>query len=385
MSITATANTNVRGKTPLGLHSHEVIHEQLRQHMMSSVLPKIFPAFAADCKHHHAYPIVIGGSVIQKCAVMSSTAQAFVNDLFTEDIDVKLVITKDIESNDDPIITRLNKIRMRYMKLVVKKLQAYIKKDESIKESGWIINVDISDSLLHVKIEAVQRKRVYTVQLTYVSPDVSKSIVLPMMDVGLFSNYSTPTHFNQYRELNPSVKLPVPHFTKNHIQFTTCDYAYYDTVRMMVDRGKYFEQTKSMFALMKLSRYIVKFICLYVLLKSTKRVQSPTSVNPKLVQVYERAHTILKSVNMTRLSLGNDGIKKVRYDTPYVNQLQRLLEKVVRVADIKELVKVVGHVEDSEVSNKKTQQQVAGDRITKSKKSPVSKSPFDAIGDLIKH
>lgn len=354
-------------KTPLTQHTYEVIHEQLRQFVLTEVFAYLFPKLAMDLKKVEATPIIIGGSALGNCTKLNTSAKKFMEDLFTEDIDVKIVITKEIQDNTDPIVPKIEAIREKFMNKVAKKLQSHIKKDKAIKDSGWTVTAEVSDALSKVNVEIMKRRRVTAVNLLYTNG--TQQMQLPIVEMSLFSNYSA-SHYSQYRDLHPSETsptIPVPFIKEKGVLYSSCDYAYYDTVRMLVDRGQYFEKTRNMYALLKLTRYIIKFIALYTLLKS-KTVKTQ-AVSEKLEKIYDHAHSILQAISKTKTALNSDQIKKVTYDTPYVSNLKRLITRAVHVTDINDLVKLVKSI--PELPPAKTQAaQAAGGASKKTVRRP---------------
>lgn len=270
---------------------YEFIHEKMRQHLLDRILPSLFPTFVKSLKPLDAYPVVIGGTLIQRCAKQSAEAHRIIEDLLTEDIDMKVVVTRPIADNHDPVIPRIDAARHEFIHQVINKLDAYAKVI-SKENPDILVSVQESQKLLNIPLEFIARIRVLEIEVTYI--EASKSTTLPILDLGLFTTFSVPEHYSMYMDFNKTVKLPVPYVSVNKILYATCNYAYFDTIRMLVDRAKYFEEKKTMYALMKFARYVVKFMCLYVLIEH----KSIRDVDDDVRQVYEKAHDILKNINL---------------------------------------------------------------------------------------
>lgn len=344
-------NLSQVSNTPIKLQEYEIIHDHIRNHMVRFILPKLFPRMVKECSKHTCYPVIIGGTVIHHCTTLNPLAASFVKDLFSEDVDVKFVVTKPIESNANETIKAIDAIRMKYAELVVSAVTKFIQK-EKFANAGWMVKAAISKELMNIGIEHIKRKRVIEVMLEYVNvSDRTRKLELPLMDMSLFTDFSV-AHFHQYNTIfnvdKDADAVPIPFVAHNGILYADCNYAYYDTIRMMIDRGKYFEQKKSLFALLKLARYIIKFLCLYVLLKN-KRFK--TQVDKDIYRMYEKMHKTLKAIDMARIQTGVADIKTLHYDTPYVSSLVRTINRAIKAGKIEDLAKAISEINQEDATN----------------------------------
>ena len=330
--------------SPLRLKAHEIIHDQIRMHLLREHLPTIFPKLVQTLSKHSCYPVILGGTVVTHCASLNPMSVDFVRDLFSEDIDIKCVIMKPIHNNEDKSVKAIDRIRKAFAKDIMQRATKIVK-SKHFESAGWWIEPELSFDLTTINVEHVKRKQVYEVVLHYVNiNDRTRKLTLPLVDMSLFSNYSTD-HFEQYRTMFPTYNgLPIPTSIHDNILFASCNYAYYDTIRMMIDRAEYFKQNKSMFALLKLSRYIVKFLCLYILLKnkSLKR-----QVDPQINALYQRTHKTLKIIDLLRYKPndGGDSVKTLKYNTPYAETMSKVLFKAFKAVRIEQLAKAISHVD----------------------------------------
>lgn len=378
-----TSSPQLLRSSPIQLNTYEIIHESIRKYVQEKLLPKptLFPKLIKESKKVDCYPIIIGGAVIHQCASVNAKAKAFVKDLFTEDIDIKIVIpNKAVKAHDQTkLMEHLeHHVRRPFVETVVKRLTTYLNKHKAKHAAkGWIVTVEISDALMRISNPVLQKKGVLSINMTYVpSTDTTNKVTVAVMDTAWFSELSASPQFNQYNAIRKRPDdPPVPTITYKGLTYCTCEYAYYDTVRMLVDRGMYLESTKSMFALMKVARYMIKFICLFVLLKG-KDVKSGT-IDPTLIDIYEKTHAIVKSINVSKLYLG-DGIKKVRYDTPYVNTIGKLLDQVVKSTEMQELVAIVSK------NGMEVMKKTGGGRSSSQQhRTPLQRTPFTFIDRTI--
>lgn len=305
---------------------YEFIHERMRQHLLKKTLPSLFPGLVKRLKPLDAYPVVIGGTLIQRCAKQSAEAYRIIEDLLTEDIDMKVVVTRPIENNHDPVIPRIDAARHEFIHQIINGLEAYAKVI-SKENPDIIVSVQESQRLLNIPLELIARVRTLQIEVTYI--EASKSITLPILDVGLYTTFSVPQHYSMYMDFNKAVKLPVPYVSVNKILYATCNYAYFDTIRMLVDRAKYFEEKKTMYGLMKFARYVIKFMCLYVLIEH----KSIKDADDDVRKVYERAHDILKTINLDFRQQ-----KKTTTEAATVKQVSKMLKSIIRKMNLDDFV-----------------------------------------------
>lgn len=315
--------------SPLTLQSYELVHNQLRNQLINNILPKTFPSFARELRklHQDIYPVVVGGSVLQNCVRSNVKAHKFIHDLFSEDVDIKVVIgTKNKISNES-----LDIVRKKFLTRIAKKLKTYVQSNKDILETQ--VTTKISDKLMNHPLEHIRKSRVLTLENEYT--ETFGKHTLSILDTSVYAE-NTVAHYNNYHDLvrsasNVSPNVPIPYQKENGVNYASCNYAYYDTVRMMLDRSHFFEEKRSIYALIKLSRYIVKFMSLYVLLKNQ-------NIDPSIQKIYINVHKMLKTAQKKR---NTDNDKIFRYKTPVVNNMNRLIQKVIKVSNIQELVKIV--------------------------------------------
>lgn len=321
--------------TPIIKRGHEYVHDLLRTHLLDVVLPVTFKLLTTRLSPLECYPVLVGGALVQRCAKRSSDAYWFIRDVLSEDVDIKFVITRDIKSNEDPIIPLIDSVRREFLYDVIHRLNDYVK---NLQSNGLVITVQENQYLLNSQIEVVKRTRVFEVEVNYIEmngPTSVRNTTMPMLDLGLYTSYSSP-YYDKYRKLYPEVKLPIPTIKIKNVLYATCNYAYYDTVRMMVDRAKFFEEKRTMYALMKFSRYVLKFMCLYVMLHK-KHIKN---IDPKVIALYKKTHNILVSIDLAKLEDANK-LRDRAYDTPYAVSIGKTLQQVVQVTQVSDLVSFI--------------------------------------------
>jgi hypothetical protein len=310
--------------TPITQRSYEYLHDKVRNDLIDKVLPQVFPTFLEKLKAHDTYPVVLGGTLVQRCAKRSARAHWFVRDLLTEDVDIKMVITRETTGVEtDAIYKKLDVIRQDVIKEVVRKLKPFLAK---LENDGLSIETGINESLL-------KARNVLSLEISYIEANdvTARRVTLPLLDINFFSDTET-THYHKFRKLFPEIKLPIPYIKHKGVLYATCNYAYYDTVRMMVERLRYFQEKKTMFGLMKFSRYVLKFMCLHTLLKSTPDMK----IEPKLKDIYSQVNDVLKTIDIAKLSFAD--AMKTQYNEQYITNIARLLTLVVHTTHIEELI-----------------------------------------------
>lgn len=311
--------------TPISQRSYEYIHDRLRSHLIQKVLPKVFPSFIKKLKNHNAYPVVLGGTLVQRCAKRSSQAHWFIKDLLTEDVDIKVVITQPTSGPTDPIYNTINTIRHKVIRDVIAHMKLFTK---TLENGILSIDIGINESLLTAK-------NVLSLDVSYIEINdmTTRRVTFPIFDINFFSDTET-VHFEKFRKQFPAVKHPIPFVKHRGVLYATCNYAYFDTVRMMIDRMRYFQEKKTMFGLMKFSRYVLKFMCLHTLLNSPKL--DKVNLDPKLKAIYAEVNEVLKTIDIAKLSFAD--AMRTQYNEQYITGVARILTLVVHTTHIQELI-----------------------------------------------
>jgi len=99
----------------------------------------------------------------------------------------------------------------------------------------------------------------------------------------------------------------------------------------MIDRLKYFQKQKTMFGLMKFSRYVLKFMCLHVLLNEGK-----VKVDEQIKRIYGKVHQILQTIDVAKIQM--EDAMMLKYNEQYISEVIRVLSIVVHATQIEDLV-----------------------------------------------
>lgn len=294
------------------------INTLLKNHLLDTVFPTLFPKFNKMLSRYSAYMVVIGGVSVEMCAKLDNAASSFLHNVFSDDVDIKIVIEDDNANNND-----IHEIRLSFISKVIAELQKFVSKHR--------LGVDVftDTSLLDHKVEAVKNARVVSIAIANTEESAS------LVDTTFFSKQSTH-HYHVYKSIMHS-KHHVPYYLANKVAYATCDYMMFDTCRMLVDRANYLKETRSLFALMKFTKYVVKFMSLYVLRKKIKTLPSYLSV------IYNEAYTTLRKINMIKLRKNFKHTKPIKYDLAIVEKHISYLDNILKASNMRRLIKAATH------------------------------------------
>lgn len=305
--------------------NRDIINQVLKKYLLDVVFPKSFKKYSDMLwKKHRSYMVIIGGVSVEMCARLDTTAQSFLKSVFSEDIDIKLVV-----ANINADYEAIHELRLKFVNDVIKRLSKYIMSHKKEWDASIDINVHIDDALLNHKIDAVANARVVSIGVEYV--EGKYHTIYPLVDTTFFTEASTP-HFGVFQKIMKS-KTPVPYYVANGVNYANCEYMMYDNCRMLVDRASYLKEKKSLFALMKFTKYIIKFMSLYVLRKKVEHLPTP------LLEIYDEAYYVLKKINTFKLKNGFKQMYSIKYDSKYVDMIVSRLETIIKASDMKSLIK----------------------------------------------
>jgi hypothetical protein len=105
------------------------------------------------------------------------------------------------------------------------------------------------------------------------------------------------TNFKLYRRFLPKLKNPIPYYIHNKVPFATCNFIYYDTVRMMIYYSNALKVSATVkdkhFNFIKYVRYVMKFTMLYLLINDVA-LKKEASIK----SIYEEAKNILSRIRI---------------------------------------------------------------------------------------
>lgn len=307
--------------------NRDIINSILKMHLLDVVLPKVFKSYNNKLAKHNAYMVIIGGVSVEMCAATDKNAQLFLRDVFSEDVDIKLVLENDENVDKDAILD----IRQKFITTIVRRLKSFVKKNQHEWDRTIAVNIVLDDSLMKHHIASVRNAMVLSVAIEYVESKFR--IRYPLMDTTFFSK-SIAAHFDIYKNMLKS-QTHVPYYTAKNVNFATCQYMMYDTCRMLIERAQYLREKRTLFALMKFTKYVIKFMSLYVL---RKRIMALPN---ELLNIYDKSHKTLLSINKFKLKKGFKKMHDVKYDMTYVENVISGLDTILQSSDMNQLVKAI--------------------------------------------
>lgn len=308
--------------------SRDMIHAGLKKQLLGKILPGLFHKYAGRMNKAGCYMVVVGGMSVERCANLSKPARYFLRDVFSEDIDIKCVLRKGhrVKEVDDVAVQAMHEVRMDFLQDVVAELKVHVSKIRF--DDGVVVQVEIDDSLLNSGIEAVRVIKVVSVSISYT--EGVRRLSTPIVDTGLYTNLVK--HYNKYSSVKGS-EWPIPVVKYRGVPYASCNYTYYDTVRMFLERINYFKEKKSVYALIKFYRNVVKFMSLYVLRHKIKTL-------PKnLDDIYLRVHESLMKLDLVRIKKGmRRELSAMKYDDVFVEKIVTILREVIGALNVDQVI-----------------------------------------------
>ena len=124
----------------------------------------------------------------------------------------------------------------------------------------------------------------------------------------------------------------VPFNQVDGVKYATCEFVYHDTVRMLAERFEYFAEKRTVYALIKLYRHLLKFMSLYVLRNHVKGLPST------MRKIYKKVVQRLKTAAVLQKGLNNKEFRRLNYDESYVKQVNMAVKDVVRIGGVQDLI-----------------------------------------------
>jgi hypothetical protein len=307
----------------------DAVHTEIRKYLMNVILPQLFKKYAKLFSKNKFYMVVIGGMSVERCANLSRPSRRFLRDIFSEDIDIKCVFLRNVKSLDDAYVLKVHKIRMDFIQDVIDSLKiqvAQIQFDEGVQ-----VQAEIDDSLLASTVDKVRLSQVVGININYT--ENQRRFDTPILDTSLYNSLSSPLYFDKYKHMTNS-KTPIPYVIHDGVPYATCNYCYYETVRLFLDRIEYFAEKKSMYALMKFYRNVVKFMSLYVMRHKIN------SLPPKLHKIYTEVHGVLKKIDLQRIQSGfRKELSGIKYEEEYVKKVVGILKEVIDAVKVEDIIR----------------------------------------------
>jgi hypothetical protein len=313
---------------------YKSIHRGIIVTLLTHVLGKYMKLFDTD----DFYPVIVGGQNVRRCGLKSKAARSLIDGVFSSDIDIDFVITRDIKDNSSVYVKRAMQARLKLLEKVLRDidLKKYI---QTIHETYAIINlrIDLEIDTKMMKLPAshdAYKSRVIRIKANYyINNELQYKAVV--IDTSMFSLYSKGAElYNAYRIYKRQpYGLPIPCEKKEGVYYAGCEHAYFDTARMLVFYASHLDEItdKKRLAVIfeKYANLIVKFVALYTLIN---RVKMHHDEYKKLRMLYSSVKKLLTTIEPDVLpqhkTLLHKLFKTMRKDTSHNEVFQQFIQQM---------------------------------------------------------
>lgn len=215
--------------------------------LLTKVLPRIIPLYTtADYA-----PFIIGGTAVTRCMSMYDETRVLLHNVFNKDIDIDFIMF----NSDDKTIKKANAAHAKFIKDIVasKEIQEFDKNHPEFTMRVSEIFIPHKPSLKVKKLQLVYDK-----------------VHIDAIDVVMYNQYDQQNFYKTFFK----TKYPILRQTDNNMLYASCEWIFYETVRMMYVYDNYLSSAvedmpnlpsrKHVFK--KLVRYVLKFCALYVVM-----------------------------------------------------------------------------------------------------------------------
>ena len=257
------------------------------QEILNTILYKTLPKYIGQYSFSALYyPVVIGGFDVMRCLGKNSK---FLEALSTSDIDLDFVIRprhdKSVKQYDKAML-QVNAARLQLADHMIsdQELQAKIQ----VHMPGSRLT---RDEFQDPTGKVVYRLVLYHHESRYV-----------LIDLSIFSS-ANASHFGMY---NKKSKNPIPYIIYKGVPFATCNYVYYDTLRMLEwSRAQLEVSTLSdksiLFFFNKVLKYVLKYCALHIVLK--EKSAKHLHLFDETIKIYQEVKEIPRTLRSRLLEL----------------------------------------------------------------------------------
>ena len=214
----------------------------------------------------YAYPVITGGTGVSRCT----------DNISVSDIDIVFAITETNPSKQ--LVEKVSQERYAFLKEIME--------DESFKVFTKGHRLTLKETY---KVHPEYRvSRIKLVRLKLDNDVILDTSVKHSNNVRIWDVY--PLYINK-----PDLKNPIPYFTKNGVFYCTCQYALFDTLRLIL----FYEYHRNV---PQLKKYIFKYASLAKLKVSksaeVKDLLAILRSNPKFVKSEKKLRLLLPNFYM---------------------------------------------------------------------------------------
>lgn len=308
--------------------NRDIINDILKTHLLNDIFPRVMKIYNKKLHAHDAYMVIVGGLSVEMCAKLDDKAKVFLNNVFSEDIDIKIVVNNS-DKRPLSVIDEIAAIRLGFLKELVVKLNNFIYKNKSQWDPTINLNVKLDMILLDHPVESVANAKVVSIVVEYI--ESKTHIEYPLVDTTIFTHLAG-NHYFTVKKLLKSDDY-VPYNVIDNVYYAHCTYMLFDNCRMLVERAQYLKEKKSLFALMKFTKYVIKFMSLYVIKKKIPALPKELEI------IYDQAYAILQEINAFKIANGFKKMYRIKYDDVYISNVIKMLDDILKASNMKSIIK----------------------------------------------
>lgn len=275
------------------------------------------------------YPAVIGGVNVVRCASISQRAKKLIGTLYSNDIDIKYIISHKVKDLSDRHVQAAHKERSAFLQHMTTdtKLQKILQEAAHFAGyPGLTITLELKDST-DSQWEGIRKNMRIALQAVYSWKENTKKYAKDLIDTGVYSDYSQEMFFNYMTYIDAKLKQPVPTHTYKEVPFATCSWTYFDTVRMLILYGERYHRALAAnddkeieFQFQKYLKYLAKFAVLYVQINKLKDNDHTYRL---IKQLYVKTQSVISAINIQRETQDSPRIM-----TPHRDFMRSLLQEL---------------------------------------------------------
>ena len=277
--------------------------EVVRSFLLNKALGPLMNKYERD-HHQVCYPVIVGGATVARCIKRNPRTRALVTQSFSKDIDMPFVMA--------PCATKAaaHQVRMSFLKELEQVLSPFLERHKTPNT----IRLRINDIAVYKKTLRVHKLALVTVHLDFYDAQNQKKIASHvLLDCPLYAPWSVEDYghyerilkqgssaFGRVPQQKPMARMVPFVRDKSGVLYATCNFVYYDTVRMLLWYKKSMGEASAgsrahEFAKDKYHRYIAKFMALNLARKEQESLNQ-SALYERQSALYERQSALYERV-----------------------------------------------------------------------------------------
>jgi hypothetical protein len=282
-------------------------HKKIIDYVLKHVLGKYMKATSSH------YPVILGGADVNRC----------ISPLFNviiKDIDLQYVLIKD---DDFDQVVSAKGILLKSL-LMDKDLQDFL--DNLEIEFGYRIKLRKND-IDPIKYPIHGLLQLSVIVAEFYNPNEELVHSMNLIDAVIFSKSTVEnSEWHTYDKfIDKDMVAPVPYFiNKDNVIYASCNWAYFNTIQMLMLYRDNIEVETSSFMIAKYGRYLMKYAALYI-------VKHPDDSNiPRLLKLYKEVQHIVRGTSVKHI-FDKDKMRKLFTDIESLTDLKTDSTKIAKL------------------------------------------------------